>query len=185
MTGATGEAAPRIRPARGRTARLLRSTKLKALIGGNIVAAIIILLRGYGVLQPLELQIYDVLVVAWAGHQPGNRVVVIGGTEADVENFDWPLRDGDLATLLERIESWTPRVIGVDLYRDHPEPPGTERLAAVLAKYKNIDWAFKLKDGHSPGVPPPALLRGTDRAVLADTIPDFGEYRPPRSAVCR
>jgi adenylate cyclase len=174
MTSAAGEAAPRIHPARGRIARLLRSTELKALIGGNIVAAIIILLRGYGVLQPLELQIYDALVVAWAGHQPSDRVLVIGGTEADVENFDWPLRDGDLATLLERVESWKPRVIGVDLYRDHPEPPGTERLAAVLAKYKNIDWAFKLKDAHSPGVPPPALLRGTDRAVLADTIPDSG-----------
>ncbi len=149
------------------------------------MAAIVILVRGYGFLQPLELQIYDALVVAWAGHQPSNRVVVIGGTEADVEHYDWPLRDGDLATLLERIESWKPRVIGVDLYRDHPEPPGTERLAAVLAKYKNIDWAFKLKGADSPGVPPPATLRGTPQAVLADTIPDFGKYRPPRTAVRR
>jgi len=174
MTSTVNAAADRVRPARDRIARLLRSTKLKALIGGNIVAAVIILLRGYGLLQPLELQIYDALVVAWAGHQPSNRVMVVGGTEADVEHFDWPLRDGDLATLLERIASWQPRVIGVDLYRDHPEPPGTDRLAAVLAQNKNIVWAFKLKGAHSPGVAPPAMLRGTDRAVLADTIPDSG-----------
>ncbi|MBV8739850.1 MAG: adenylate/guanylate cyclase domain-containing protein [Alphaproteobacteria bacterium] len=154
--------------------RVLRSPKVKALIGGNVIAAIIILLRGYGVLQPLELQIYDALVVAWVGHQPSSHVVLVGGTEADVEHFDWPLRDGDLATLLERIESWNPRVIGVDIYRDHPEPPGTERLAALLARNKNIVWAFKLKAHHSPGVPPPAILKGTPQAVLADTVPDSG-----------
>jgi adenylate cyclase len=154
--------------------RLLRSPKVKALIGGNVIAAIIILLRGYGLLQPLELQIYDALIVAWAGHQPSSHVVLVGGTEADVEHFDWPLRDGDLATLLERIESWKPRVIGVDIYRDHPVPPGTKRLADVLARNKNIVWAFKLKDSHNPEVPPPAVLKGTPQAVLADTIPDSG-----------
>ncbi len=174
MSSTAGTASSHVRPARNRFARLLRGATLKAVIGGNIVAAIIILLRGYGLLQPFELQIYDMLVVAWAGHHPSSRVVLVGGTEADVEHFDWPLRDGDLATLLERIESWQPRVIGVDLYRDHPEPPGTKRLAAVLAKYKNIDWAFKLKGASSPGVPPPAILRGTPQAVLADTIPDSG-----------
>jgi adenylate cyclase len=153
---------------------LLRSPKVKALIGGNVIAAIIILLRGYGLLQPFELQIYDALIVAWAGHQPSSHVVLVGGTEADVEHFDWPLRDGDLATLLERIESWKPRVIGVDIYRDHPVPPGTKRLADVLARNKNIVWAFKLKDSHNPEVPPPAVLKGTPQAVLADTIPDSG-----------
>jgi adenylate cyclase len=174
MTSLAAALTSRARPVRNRLARLLRSTVLRALVGGNIVAAIIIVLRGYGVLQPLELMIYDELVVAWAGHQASDRVVLIGGTEADVEHWDWPLRDGDLATLLDRIASWHPRVIGVDLYRDHPEPPGTERLMAVLADHKEIIWAFKLKSPNSSGVAPPAQLRGTARAVLADTIPDAG-----------
>jgi adenylate cyclase len=174
MTTAAGEASPRSRPARDRLGRWLRSDKLKALIGGNIVAAMIILVRSYGLLQPAELEIYDALRVAWAGHHPSNRVVLVGATEDDVEHWDWPLKDGDLATLLERIASWKPRVIGVDLYRDHPEPPGTDRLNAVLAQHKEIVWAFKLKGAGSQGVPPPAVLRGTDRAVLADTVPDGG-----------
>lgn len=174
MSSTLSAASSRARPDRGRVMRLLRSAALKALIGGNIVAAIIILMRGYGLLQPLELLIYDALRVVWAGHHPSSRVLLVGGTEADVEHWDWPLRDGDLATLLERLASWKPRVIGVDLYRDHPEPPGTERLAAVLAQHKEIVWAFKLKEGAKPGVPPPATLRGTDRAVLADTVTDSG-----------
>ena len=131
-------------------------------------------MRGYGLLQPLELEIYDALRIAWAGHQLSSRVLLVGVTEADVEHWDWPLRDGDLATLLERIASWKPRAIGVDLYRDHPEPPGTERLAAVLAQHKEIVWTFKLKDYPKLGVSPPAMLRGTDRAVLADAVTDSG-----------
>jgi len=175
VSTAASAASSRIRPVRSRIARLLRSAALKVLITGNIVAAIVLLVRGYGLLQPLEIQIYDALLVAWAGHQPSNRIVLVGGTEADVEHWDWPLRDGDLATLLERIARWKPRVIGVDLYRDHPEPPGTERLAAVLAQHKEIIWAFKLKDAARPGVLPPAVLRGTDRAVAADVVTDSGD----------
>jgi hypothetical protein len=47
----------------------------------------------------------------------------------DVTDFDRPLRDGELADLLERLASWNPRVIGVDIYCDKSKPPGTERLA--------------------------------------------------------
>jgi CHASE2 domain-containing sensor protein len=59
-----------------------------------------------------------------------------------------------------------PRVIGVDLYRNRPEPPGTEQLAAVIARHKEIVWAFMLPDGMRPGIPPPEMLRGTDRIAF-------------------
>ena len=174
MAGAASAAPSRAGRRHSRILRLFRRAPVRALIGANLVAAIVVLARGAGLLQPLELPIYDALRVAWAGHQPSSRVLLVGGSEADVEHWDWPLRDGDLAALLERLAAWKPRVIGVDLYRDHPEPPGTERLAAVLARHKEIVWAFKLKGPSRPGIPPPAPLRGTDRAVLADVVPDQG-----------
>src|SRR5262249_7773951 len=59
MTSVVGEVSPRSRPARTRLAQVLRSHKLKALIGGNIVAASVILARSYGLMQPIELEIYD------------------------------------------------------------------------------------------------------------------------------
>ncbi len=123
--------------------------------------------------------------VAWAGSAPSNTVLLVGGTEADVEDFDWPLRDGDLADLLERIASWQPRVIGVDIYRDHPKPPGTERLASVLARHKEIVWTFMLQDGAKRVILPPADLRGTDRAVLADIVTELGQCRAARLVVRR
>jgi adenylate cyclase len=174
MASTLGETASRSGGARSRVLRLLRRDPIRALIGANLVAAVVILARSWGLLQPLELLVYDALRVAWAEHQPSPRILLIGGTEADIEHWDWPMRDGDLAALLERIAAWQPRVIGVDLYRDHPEPPGTDRLNAVLAHHKEIVWAFKLKGPTQPGVAPPAALRGSDRAVLADVVPDQG-----------
>src|ERR1700726_3708898 len=138
MTAAVGEPLRRLDVARDRKRRILSSAAFKALVGAHIIVAAIIVVRGFGWLQPFELLIYDGLRVAWAGSAPSNTVLLVGGTEADVEDFDWPLRDGDLADLLERIASWQPRVIGVDIYRDHPKPPGSERLAALLARHKEI-----------------------------------------------
>jgi adenylate cyclase len=174
MTSAASDAASRSRRSFGGIARLLRSATLKALIGANLVAALVILGRGSGLLQPFELWLYDGLRMAWAGSEPNDRILLIGATEADVEHWDWPLRDGDLAALLERIAGWHPRVIAVDIYRDHPEPPGTDRLAALLARHKEIVWAFKLKDRSQAGVAPPAPLRGSDRIALSDVVPDSG-----------
>jgi adenylate cyclase len=145
MAGAVSEPLRRLVPARQRVGRVLRSAALKALIGAHIIVAIIILVRGYGWLQPFELLIYDTLRVACAGNEPSTRILLVGGTERDVADFDWPLRDGALADLLERIATWKPRVIGVDIYRDRPKPPGTERLAAVLGRHKEIVWTFKLQ----------------------------------------
>jgi adenylate cyclase len=150
----------------------LRSAGFKVLIGVHLAIAAIVLVRGYGGLQPFELLVYDALRVAWAGSAPSATVLLVGATEADVENFDWPLKDGDLADLLERIASWQPRVIGVDIYRDRPKPPGTERLAALLARRKEIVWTFKLQEDSKPAIPPPVVMRGTDRAVLADVVTD-------------
>jgi adenylate cyclase len=155
-----------------RLLRLWRRAAVKALIGAQLVALAVVLVRAQGWLQPLELLLYDTLRVAWAGHAVGHRLVLVGATEKDIGHYGWPLRDGDLAALLERLESWQPRVIGVDIYRDIPQPPGSDALDAVLKRYPNILWVFKLQEGKHPRIQPPQQLIGSDRAVLADTIAD-------------
>jgi adenylate cyclase len=159
---------------RDRFLRLSRSAGFKALIAAHAIVAAIILVRNYGGLQPLELAIYDELRVVWAGDDRSASIILVGATETDVKHLGWPLRDGDLATLLERITAWKPRVIAVDLYRDDPEPPGTDRLETALARHKEIIWAFKLPDERKPAIPPPPILRGTDRAVFTDVVTDAG-----------
>jgi adenylate cyclase len=132
----------------------------------------IVVVRAVGWLQPIELAIYDVLRVAWAGDRPSDRVILVGASEVDIARWHWPLCDGDLVELLDRLANWKPRAIGVDLYRDRPEPPGSEQLAATLARHPEIVWVFKLGGDGDGAVLAPEPLRNTDRAVLADVVMD-------------
>lgn len=176
---ASAASAPRLR---GSLARLRRSTTLRAIGGAQLVALAIILLRTYGWLQPPELAVYDALRVAWAGHQRANRVVLVGVTDGDITAADgarwpWPLPDDKLAQILERLASWRPQAIGVDIYRDIPiyrDVPtgGEDPLAAVLRRHPEIYWVFRLKgDSRHPGTAAPKVLRGSDRTALSD-IPE-------------
>jgi hypothetical protein len=61
MTSIASAAADRGRPARGRHRPAAAQHKTESADRRQHRRAIIILLRGYGVLQPLELEIYDVL----------------------------------------------------------------------------------------------------------------------------
>ena len=112
-------------------------------------------------------------------------MVLVGATEEDITADDgarwpWPLPDDKLAAVLERVASFAPRAIGVDIYRDMPIyrdiPTGGENpLDAVLRRHPEIFWVFRLKgDKKHPGTQAPKLLRGTDRAVFAD-IPEDGD----------
>lgn len=159
-------------------ARLLRSAALRAVVGGQLIAAVVIIFRFYGGLQPLELLIYDTLRTASAQQMPRDRFLLVGMTEADIRRWRYPLDDELLADLLERLASWHPRVIGVDIYRDIPLPPGSDQLAAVLKSHPEIIWGFKLAGGSDDarsGIPPPAPLINTNRIGLTDIAIDVGD----------
>lgn len=163
---------------RGGIARILRSATLRALFGAQVIAAVVILVRTSGWLQAPELLVYDAVRTAWAQQAPRDRVLLVGMTEADIRRWRYPLNDGLLADLLERLASWHPRVIGVDIYRDIPVPPGTDRLAAVLKSHPEIVWGFKLAEGSDPahpGILPPGPLINTNRIALTDIAVDPGD----------
>ncbi|HTZ36704.1 MAG TPA: adenylate/guanylate cyclase domain-containing protein [Stellaceae bacterium] len=164
-------AAPRIALAE-RVRRAGRSDGLKALVGAHLVAGAAILLYSFAWLQPAGLWVYDALHRAWAGEAASSPVVLLGASERDLGRWGWPLHDEDLANILERAAAGKPRAIGVDLYRDHPQPPGTDHLNAVIAAHPEIFWVFKLQEGEHPEIPPPAVLRGSDRMALADVPVD-------------
>jgi adenylate cyclase len=157
-------------------ARLQRSGPLRAFLGANLIAVAVILIHSQGWLQPAELVIYDAFRVAWAGEEVNSRILLVSVSEGDIKRLrdKWPLSDGDLAELLNRIAGWKPRVIAVDIYRDFPRRPGSEQLTQTLAQHPNILWGFTLGDEDHQGIPPPRQLAGTDRAVLADIVTDPG-----------
>ena len=159
---------------RNRLGRLRRRQWPRVVLAAQLAAAAVLCCRELAWLQPAELAAYDRLVTAWAGQARSERILLVLVTEADIARYGWPLRDGDLATLLQRLTGWGARAVGVDLYRDRPLPPGSQDLADLLAQHPEIFWVFKLPDGDGPGVAPPAVLAGGPRAVLADVVTDTG-----------
>lgn len=158
----------------GRLRGLRRRRWPRVVLAAQLVAAAVLSCRELAWLQPAELAAYDRLVAAWAGQGSSERILLASVTEADIGWYGWPLRDEDLAVLLQRLTGWGARAVGVDLYRDRPLPPGSQALADLLARHPEILWVYKLPDEGGPGVPPPPVLADTVRAVLADVVADAG-----------
>ena len=140
----------------------------------QVVTGGVLLLRELGWLQPAELAVYDRLIAGSAGRSVSQRVLIVSLTEADIGRYGWPLRDQDLALLLRRLTHWGADGIGIDIYRDHPLPPGQQELAQVLQQRPEIFSIYKLADDDGQGVPPPPALADSSRAVLADVVTDAG-----------
>ena len=144
------------------------------ILTAQLAFIVVLLCRALTMLQPAELAAYDRLVANWADGDPDKRVLLVSITEADIGRYGWPLRDKQLADLLERLTALGARSIGVDIYRDRSLPPGDQALIEVLRQHPEIFWVYKLPDENGEGVPPPPILANSSRAVLADVVIDAG-----------
>ena len=88
--------------------------------------------------------------------------------------FGWPASDETLTQILKAINVQKPRVIGLDIYRDQPRPPGAELFSRFLTATPNVVTVMKIGGGDEPGVPAPPVLQGSDRVGFADVASDPG-----------
>jgi CHASE2 domain-containing sensor protein len=87
------------------------------------VAACIIGLRNFGLLQSLELQAFDQLQLLRPPEPPDPRLLVVAITEADIQKRkEVPITDRTLSQVLSKLEQYQPQTIGLDIYRDFPVP---------------------------------------------------------------
>jgi adenylate cyclase len=112
-------------------------------------------LKQSGGLEPLELKIYDAMVRLRPDLGIDPRLLIVTITEEDLrtENRTTP-SDQTLATALENLEKYHPKVIGLDLYRDIPQEPGTAALRKQLQQ-SNIITITKLGNAEEDTIPPP------------------------------
>lgn len=88
-------------------------------------------------LETLETQVLNRFVQLQPIAGPDPRLLVVTITEQDLHRYRWPLSDQILAQALSQLQSYRPRVIGLDLYRDIANPPGVSALATQL-QAKNL-----------------------------------------------
>ena len=114
--------------------------------------------RQLGILEPIELSVYDQMVRWRPEEQPDSRLLVVGITEADIQKLNqWPISDRKIAEILQKLEKMQPAVIGLDVLRDVPLGDGREELTKVLQKSDRIIGVCLVTDGSpdNPGSPPP------------------------------
>ncbi len=158
--------------------RILRT----ALVASVVVTALVLGVRHFGLLQSLELQAYDQLMQLRPDEGPDDRLLAVEITEDDIQyqyEKGWEtqkgatLSDAALAKLLEKLEPYQPRAIGLDIYRDFPVSADYAGLANKLRQDSKL---FAVCKGSNPtereiGVAPPPEVP-EDRLGFSDVIPD-------------
>ncbi|HAG81877.1 MAG TPA: transmembrane sensor domain protein [Cyanobacteria bacterium UBA12227] len=126
-----------------------------------VVTGAIIGLRQGGFLEGYELEAYDSLIRSSPESGPDERLVVVEITQDDIrKQNEFPIWDDTLARLLQRLEEYQPRAIGIDIGRDVPIGEGRDKLQKVLKENDNIIAACILSSvdepgtSAAPGVPP-------------------------------
>jgi len=129
-----------------------------------------------GNFESLELYAYDQLVQRYPAETIAPPITVITVTEEDFRQLKrWSISDELLAKILIQLVEYQPRVIGIDIYRDFPVPPGHKKLESVFTQKKNIIVPMKFGDEKLRGFDPPPTLLNTEQVGLSDVFPDQDE----------
>jgi CHASE2 domain-containing sensor protein len=84
------------------------------------------------------------------------RLLVVGVSEEDIQTRkEFPLHDGTLAEVLEKLLRYQPSAVGIDIGRDVPQGPaaGRARLINLLKESDRISAVCILSSATEPGVP--------------------------------
>jgi CHASE2 domain-containing sensor protein len=148
------------------------------LLTSMLVTACVMGARYLGVLQPLELQALDQFTQLRPDEGQDSRLLVVTITEDDLQLPEQKQRKGSLSDLaltrlLEKLESYQPRAIGLDVYRDFPVDSQQPALAAHLHSNKNLFGICKVRDRETnhPGIAPPPEIP-IERQGFSDVVKD-------------
>lgn len=138
------------------------------------VTTAVIGLQVSGALQLLEWEVLNQWF-RWRPPEPRTvPIVLVTIDDADLQWAGrWPLKDEQLAKLLQRLHRDRPAAIGLDLYRDVPVEPGQAELLAAFKTIPNVIGISKAI-GNTDGavVSPPPILRDRDQVGVNDLLLD-------------
>jgi len=139
-----------------------------------IVTSVIMGVRSLGWLQSTEQQAFDQLLEMRPTPSPDPRLLIVEVTAKDINNLggEYPLHDRTLLKLLQKLETYQPRVIGLDIFRDRPEGEGRAELVQYLQKSDRVIPICVVPSSQIPdGVAsPPGLAK--EHLGFADIVVD-------------
>ena len=141
------------------------------LVVSLIVTGLLLGMRQLGSLQRLEIFALDQMIHLKPDAEPDSRFLIVGITEPDIQaQQQWPLSDLVIAQLLSNLQQHEPLVIGMDIHRDIPHPPGNQELREQL-QAENLITITHLGHGEDEFVPSPPNVP-TERVGFDDLVVD-------------
>jgi adenylate cyclase len=143
----------------------------RVLLIAPTIAGFVIGIRMTGLLQLLELSALDQFFLLRPVQERDERILIVGIDEEDLRYVgDWPIPDGLLAELLNKIKAQKPKAIGLDIYRDMPVEPGHEELVKVFQSTPNLIGITKVVGQQVAQIHPPPALKIHDQ-IGANDLP--------------
>ncbi len=117
-------------------------------------------------LQPWELRVYDQMLRSRPLEPPDERILLVTITDADLQPEKWNLSDTKINQLLQKINSYQPRIVGLYLF-----PPLNKSLVANKQNQNNIISTCLFSSVGRNEIPPP-LNFPIDFVGFSDVVPD-------------
>ena len=142
-------------------------------LGVLFISSSLLTLRHFGYSQSLETLTFDQLVRWQKQLPPDPRILLVTIAEEDLrQQGNWPFSDLAYAQVLENLQSWDAKVIGLDIYRDLPVEEGRQKLIKQLKKpnvfsIRSIDI---LKGTPAPSELPPEQVGFNDLPIDPDGV---------------
>lgn len=149
----------------------------KVFLASVVITSLVVGIRYLGMLQSFELKAFDNLNQLRPQEGPDPRLLVVTVTEADIqaqnqESGQGSLSERSLLRLLQKLQQYQPRTIGLDIYRPLPVLNNKD-LKNRLQQSNRLVGVCKVSDPDADqlGVPPPPEIDNT-RLGFSDVIAD-------------
>ncbi|NEQ51380.1 MAG: CHASE2 domain-containing protein [Leptolyngbya sp. SIO3F4] len=148
---------------------------------GTAMIAMTLGLRFFGGFQSIELATYDRFLRWWPFFETADdRIVVIKNTDDDIKrqgldrNSEFSITDDALLAVLQKLEVFQPRVIGIDIYHEHELDPTLPELKARLENTSSVVSLCKHPSDAAEmgGVAPPPNVRLGNKLGFSDFLED-------------
>jgi len=115
-------------------------SQLNAVIMSSLMATFLIMLgRSLGILESLELSAYDFLMEKRPPEQIDDRLLLVAADETDMSRYGKPLlSDATIAQVVNKLEQYQPRAIGLDIFRPYPIKSEHDDLVTSFKNNQNF-----------------------------------------------
>ncbi|MGF1571124.1 MAG: putative bifunctional diguanylate cyclase/phosphodiesterase [Nodosilinea sp.] len=125
--------------------------------------------------QTAETHNFDLLTRLHRPQPLDPRLLIVEVTESDLEAYGWPLSDQTMADVIAMVQRYRPAVVGLDVYRNTPQPPGKAALAEQFQApnvigISNVGQSAEGAEVPAPESLPPERVGFNDLALDPDGV---------------